>query len=371
MKRFLCLLLCVLCIPFCSCAFKKDVPLLAYESGVLIRKDDEEDFTFEYAYYEYNGSEIKRLSDVGGAGSLLLYCKLNDKSYDDEIDYISAVLGKSAAAKETACASGTKSDGFGFAYDGEPYVIMYDGTNKTNVICYNGVCREFKDDAFITYIKDVVGQAYRTLFDCNNKDNYYEDNRHDDYDLHFYYNLHFYDIHESNFYISYDNQSEDKRVKTKDEIAYTARSKLDGVFDSVRLYKDEDAGMWLVYLSPSQPVLDYGCDVYIDIYGNIKGADFTWCPGLADGYPELDFISQRLLVQYGAYYVISYVVGIVNNVYFRVLSSAEYGDGTYKTIVSTVSDGKILSSKLYDTDDAGNDYDALFYDVEREAGIKN
>ena len=373
MKRFLCLLLCVLCIPFCSCSFKNDVPLLLYADEPLYL-GEEDDVAFEYAYYEYNGSEIKRLSDVSGAGSLKSYCDSNGKNYDGEVKYIAEVLGKSAAAEKLAFSSVVKSDGFGFEFDGEPYVLMYDGMSKTHVIYYNGVCRAFTDDAFISYIKEVVGYVNLILFDCNNERkgemSYYDDNRHDKYDMRFYYDLHFYDRHESGFYISYEEESGDKRVKTKDEIAYIAQSKFEGCFNSVMLYKDEEAGMWLAFLSV-RGALDGECDVYIDIYGNIKGAEFTWCPGLADGYPPLDFISQRLLAEYGAYYVRSDVIGIVDNVYFRVESSAEYEDGTYKTIVSIVSGEKILSSKLLDEDDVRQGYDAMFEEVEREAGIKN
>lgn len=361
MKKAVCFILAFLSVVLVSCN-SKSVPLYVYQ--------EEGDVVFEYAYYEYIKGKIRRLSDVESAGRLSEYCESN--SIENEKGYIRSVLESCGPVAELDTDE-FKSDGFCFVFDDKTYVIMYEKSNDLTLICCDGICRKLTDDSFVPYIKEIVGFTYLFFFDCKNdqkeryKDyGYYQNER---YDLRFYYDVHFYDRNEFGYYLTYDDRSESKRVKSKSEIAYIALTRFPDEYGCVTLYKDDDAEMWFALLS-NENMLDDECDMFIDIYGNVIGANFMWCYHLMDGYPNLKFILQRLLKEYDAYYISSiHTYDVTDNKYWQVFARAEYEDGTEKTILSIVCDNKILISREY-TKDAEFDYKKLFDELERECNIK-
>ena len=135
-----------------------------------------------------------------------------------------------------------KSDGFCFVFDNKTCLVMYEKSTDLTLIYCDGVFRKLTDDSFVPYIKEIIGFTYLFFHDCRNsqKDDtdYSIDNQHEKYDLHFYYDIHFYDRNEFGYYLTYDDRSENKRVKSKSEIAYIALNRFPHEYGCVMLYKD-------------------------------------------------------------------------------------------------------------------------------------
>ena len=100
MKRTVCIL-CVFAfvLQLCSCSAERPLYDDRHDENIFV--------SFKYAYYEYDGKTIKRLSDYDANYSLYN----NNENYEDEIKRITPFLEGVKNGKTTEVSSGNRSDG--------------------------------------------------------------------------------------------------------------------------------------------------------------------------------------------------------------------------------------------------------------------
>ena len=338
MKRIICLFISLLILlPLFSCSHQR--PLLQSDPEDVI-------ICFEYAYYEYDGKTVKRISNVERAASI-------ENRYIEEYEEIKAdcefftnFIDNREALKKTSLSAGIRSDGFALAYNGGEYCVMYDTQNDRPVLYDGSGFYEIGNSDFVDGIKNEFGYMSNILIT--------EDKERSD---RFFYKLYFFDYESIEYYIPFDEEKGATGETNRYKIEYALNELLGYNFNEVDFYRDDDAEMWCAYYS-CENTLDWDCFVYIDYNGVIKGIDYTWSRSLIDGYPELDFISQRILKMYDAYYVRSIALELEDKELWIVSSSVtpEEGKEDYY-VLSIVKDNVILKSKAYSEDPWQSNYD--------------
>lgn len=352
MKRTVCIL-CVFAfvLQLCSCSAERPLYDDRYDEDIFV--------SFKYAYYEYDGKMIKRLSDYDANYSLYN----NNEIYEDEIKRITPFLEGVKNGKTTEVSSGNRSDGYSFKYNDVVYCLMYDTENKRPVI-YDGDCFREADGDFVGILTSKAPNC-EIIITENDRDADKNNGKKSDK---FFYTLYLADYESNPFYIPFnDNGSQDKTVKDRNEIERIAQSKTRHFYDSVKLYRDDDAQMWCAYLY-DENVLDGECVMYIDYTGVIKGIDYTWCYTEMESYPDLDFISQRILKEYDGYYVTSGVTDFKDKELWYVESTVRTDENTeeYFTVISLVKDNKILASEPCYKDLSWQELDDMFKELYKE-----
>ncbi len=329
MKKILCIILCTVMLLLC-CSCRKSAP--------IFDEDDTkgEDIAVKYAYYEYDGKNVRQVSKRCWGFGLANVCR-DDETLAEETAYYDSVIPRiKESGSVDGLAKGAKSDGFAIYYRGETYVIMYDAERNMPLICDGKNFVRNTAWELAEHIKSFMGPKYELIMEDR-----YDESK-------FHYKLWFYDRAETDVFFTYEPDENNKTVLSKEAIEYTALTFKHGRYQDINLYKDEEAEMWCAFLY-NENWLDDELVLFIDKYGNITGADYAWCLTLADGYPDTNFISQRLLKEYDAYYVYNtYAVGCIDQQYWKTESVARYEDGTVKYILSLVCDDTVLISKQYD-----------------------